>query len=158
MINKKLIWIVVIFILIVLIPLIKTNQINLVQPRGNIIDRYPKFIWSGDYDEYNLLVSNTNSFENPLIDLVLENNSFRSNRLDYGQYYWKIIGIKNNKTFETETIKFTIDSAVSFSMKDSTFKNIGNVESRLSSLTGFVILNPNQEIELENKTYKLEQE
>jgi len=129
-----------------------------VQPRGNSIDRYPKFIWSGNCETYNLLVSNTNSFENPLIDLVLENNSFRSNRLEFGEYYWKIIGIKNNETFETETIKFTIDSVVSFSMKDSTFKNIGNVKSRLSSLTGFVVLNPNQEIELENKTYKLEQE
>ena len=159
MISKKIEWVLVILVLVIVTTaIIKTNEINVIGPRGSISNQYPLFSWTGNFDQFHLLVDDNNQFENPLINVTLEENSFRSKQLDSGKYYWKVVGFKENRKVETGIIKFILDSVVSFSLDGDTLINTGNVKSRLSTPTGFVVLNPNQRIKTEDENYTLEQE
>jgi len=156
MINKKIKWTIVILLVLVILFFL-FQKVILIKPRGRVTDISPNFVWFGNYEEYNLLVAEDKSFENPLIDVVVNGNSFESEELDFGEYYWKIVYSKNNETFEVSPVRFIVNSFVAFSFTGNFIRNIGNVDSNLIGPTGLVVLEKNQEIELEKGDYKLEQ-
>ncbi|MBU1445556.1 MAG: hypothetical protein ABIJ20_02575 [Nanoarchaeota archaeon] len=155
--NKKIIGMIVVLILIVLIIFFVRSKVILIKPRGMITETKPNFVWTGDYDGYNLLVSEEKNFENLIINVKVDERSFVSDELDFGDYYWKIVYNKNNETFETNLVKFTINSFVAFSIGGNFIKNVGNVGSNLMGPTGFVVLEREQEIEIQEGDYRLEQ-
>jgi hypothetical protein len=135
------------------------NSLNLVYPSGDIEDRSPEFEWYGNYEEYNLLVDDDNSFDNPLLDVKLIGNSFNyDGELDIGEYYWKVIGTKDGKLVESSVFKFGVKSVVAYSIRDNILINKGNTKSKLGSITGDVVLDPNRGVEIdEGGNYTLEQ-
>jgi len=156
MINKKIVGIIVILLVLVILFL-QLQKVILIKPKGAITETEPRFVWMGNSEEYNLLVSEERTFENLIIDVTLNEKSFVSDELDLGNYYWKIVYEKNNETFETNPVKFTINSFVAFSIEGSFLKNVGNIGSRLVSTTGFVVLEPNEKTEFKEGDYRLEQ-
>ena len=92
-----------------------------------------------------------------MVDVIVTENSFKSDELNFGKYSWKLVYSKNNETFETRPISFTINSFVAFSIDGNFIKNVGNVGSNLIGPTGFVVLDRDQETELQQGEYRLEQ-
>ncbi|MBU3940613.1 MAG: hypothetical protein KKH88_01660 [Nanoarchaeota archaeon] len=158
--TEKRKWGIIVFLILIvfIVSYFQFQRVVLIKPRGIITDVYPSFFWSGENREYNLLVAKTESFENPVIDVLVGGNYFRSFRMDLGEYYWKLLWEYENKTFETKPVKFTIESFVAFSMEKEFLVNIGNVKSILTTPTGFVILDINQRTNLsEEEKYTFEQ-
>ena len=81
----------------------------------------------------------------------------------FGEYYWKVIAIKNNKEISSSVGKFKIDSVVATEINE-TLKNVGNTKvdveiSNDAGITGSAVLDVNEEIPIrENNTlYKIRQ-
>jgi hypothetical protein len=111
-----------------------------------ILDRYPEIEWSGNSNDYLLLIDNDIDFKSPLINITQNSSYFKINdQLDFGDYYIKII---DNIHHKYKISKFTVSSYVAVTVdKDGNIINDGNtkiIASDSISTTGGVILDINQ--------------
>jgi hypothetical protein len=132
------------------------SSIVLLSPSGIIYDRSPIFIWGGFDENYKLLVDDNPDFNSPIVDVYVNGNQYEVNEnLDIGEYYWKVIGQSKDK--ESITGRFALDSLVGYSIGGTKLRSIGNVLTKLNGITGFVILEPGEIIDIQEGNYSLEQ-
>lgn len=142
------------------------NTIKLIEPNNVIDDRSPEFRWYGNKGSYRLLVDDDINFENPLVDVQVEENSYQINReLDIGKYYWKVI----SDDLESVTGMFVVESLVSVKLDENKLQNVGNVPINVTvkertsgswSIVGAAVLDVKEVLEREsdNETlYEAEQ-
>lgn len=139
--------------ILIVIIFIFLNNIILLAPYGIVYDRTPKLAWSGFDKEYRLLVDENYDFDNPIIDVLVNENQFNINKeLDFGEYYWKVIS--NDQ--ESITGYFTIDSMIQIELNKK-LRNKGNTPVLISGITGRSVLDIGEEIDVkqgENYTIK----
>lgn len=153
--NKRRNTVIVFLVITILIfgSILFLNNIVLLGPAGQIYDTTPGFIWSGFEDDYRLLVDQSSEFESPIIDVPVKGNKFTvSEGLDFGGYYWKVIS--EDKT--SITGYFVIDSEIRMEL-DEKLRNKGNTPVLISGLTGRAILDINEEMNVTEGEYKVEQ-
>ncbi len=137
------------------------NTIRLIEPDNIIDDRTPELKWYGNKDGYRLLIDDDADFENPLVDVRVEGNSYQINRdLDIGTYYWKVIA----DDLESVTGMFVIGSLVSVKLDENKLKNVGNVPINVTikekiggswSIVGAAVLDVREVLEREDNNETL---
>ena len=142
------------------------NSITLIEPNNNkiIYDRTPEFEWISRYDYFRFYLSSDRDFRNLIVSDEVYSSSYKINQsLYFGEYYWKVIAIENNREISSSVFRFQIDSVVATEINE-TLKNVGNtkVDVEISNdvgITGSAVLDVNEEIPIrENNTlYKIRQ-
>ena len=142
------------------------NSVTLIEPSNNkvIYDRTPEFKWISRYNYFKFYLSNDKDFRNLIVSEEVYGSNYKINQsLYFGEYYWKVIAIKNNKEISSSVGKFKIDSVVATEINE-TLKNVGNTKvdveiSNDAGITGSAVLDVNEEIPIrENNTlYKVRQ-
>ena len=141
------------------------NSVTLIEPNNKVIyDRTPEFEWISRYDYFRFYLSSDRDFRNLIVSEEVYGSNYKINQsLYFGEYYWKVIAIKNNKEISSSVGKFKIDSVVATEINE-TLKNVGNTKvdveiSNDAGITGSAVLDVNEEIPIrENNTlYKVRQ-
>lgn len=152
-INKSVILVISVFAIIQLF-----NSVLILGPNQDTLNRKPEFSWYGNHDKYRLVVDNDPEFENPVVDILTnERNYLVQENLDLGEYYWKVIGYKNNEETNSLTGRFVVMSYVGYSLENNELTNVGNVISKLTGPTGYVVLDINDNHELIEGEYNIQQ-
>ena len=150
-INKKLeAEVLVVIALFLFIFLISLDSVILISPSdvSSIIERNPNLEWKGNYNYYDLVISKNADLSDPIVSTrVYGNNYFVKNKLDFGEYYWKIIGYKEKKVAESVIKKISIVSLVAL----TDFRNTGNTQLSVNfrndyGITGAMILGINEQL------------
>ena len=140
-----------IFINLITIPLFSPSE------RAYTTHRQPTFSWGGMQGEYVLYVDDNPAFISPLVAKVSGNSYGFGHDLDFGTYYWKV----QAGPMSSMVSKFTLGSSVILSRSENAIKNEGNVELKLSGIsgaTGFLILDVGEDAAIEgNENVKAEQ-
>ena len=146
-------------IIIFLVIFLAFESLTLISPIGTVTERSPVFEWRGDYDNYRILVDDDKLFETPILDTEFSEEYFEyEGEFDFGEYYWKLIVIDGDRIIESKPIKFDVIPLVAYSIDEQELINEGNADSKLSSITGEVVLEPGESMNLEEEDYLLEQE
>ena len=141
------------------------NSVTLIEPNNKVIyDRTPEFEWISRYDYFIFYLSNDRDFRNLIVSEEVYGSNYKINQsLYFGEYYWKVIAIENNREISSSVGKFRIDSVVATEINES-LRNVGNtkVDVEISNdvgITGSAVLDVNEEIPIrENNTlYKVRQ-
>lgn len=156
---KKYFFITTITILL-LISIFAINDLIIpLEPKNNqiITDTEPTFRWIGNADE--IYIDDNPDFTSPLIQKTNGNNHKIGSRLDFGDYYWKLNGIK-----DSGIMHFTLDSLVSLELdqnsNDVNLVNTGttdlDIEVKEKSkdswvITGNIILEQDESLDLKIK-------
>lgn len=148
--NKKIIIetiLITVFILITVYYFISYSSfIILKNPKNEavIYDRYPELLWKGNSDFYIVLLDDNINFDTPIVNVSVNSTNYKVNRrLEFGEYYFKIIDTKNN--YE-KLSKFTLQSLIAIELDDG-IKNVGNTRIRAVDnilVTGAAVLEINQ--------------
>ena len=163
--ELKLLFIIVfLFLIISIIYLI--NAVVLIYPNNNevIYNRNPEFKWVGRYDLYKFYLSSDENFTNLIISEEIYNTNYKiSDNLYFGDYYWKVIAVQNNRKISSSVNKLRIESLVATEINES-LKNVGNtavdveILDKGGKVTGEAILDINEEMNAENNSlYKVRQ-
>ncbi len=171
MINKRLLESEILILIVVAVFFIvgySLDTVALIEPKGNIEDIRPEFVWYSNYDMYRLIVDDDLEFNNPIIDIHVKEEYYEVNRdLDFGKYYWKVIGYEDGEEMKSAVGIFSIQSLVQLRVGEDEIENSGNTPVNLKmkkkeggawSIVGAVVLDINEKIITENDTlYEAEQ-
>src|SRR3989344_4073188 len=155
---KILIIIIFLFLVISIIYLI--NSVVLIYPNNNeiVYDRTPEFTWAGRYDFYMFYLSTDKNFANLIIsDKVYETSYVLTEDLYFGDYYWKVVSIDNEREISSNVNKLRVESVVATEINE-TLKNVGNtlvdveVLDKTGTITGAAVLDVNQELGVNNNS------
>jgi hypothetical protein len=133
---------------VIALAVITWLSMSMVQPHyplnGMVTDdRTPSFQWSGQRQEYELLIDDDPGFGSPLSYNVFGNEHAVDEEMEFGTYWWKV----RSGGAESSTSKFTVVSTVALSrMGPNAIMNSGNVPLlvHLGGLTGAATLAVNQ--------------
>ncbi len=135
--------------LIILGFLFLITTIKLESPQGEIFERKPTFQWTGFSPSYKLILDENPEFTSPEIKVVKEKKYTPKENLPLGEYYWKIIGLR-----ESKVKKFRIISKVSIKKEDKEIINDGNTRIKLGfkpQITGAAILDLQEKANIPEK-------
>lgn len=158
-INPGIIMANLIVISLAVVSYLNLNSIQPLYPLNNMVTdvRTPTFEWSGQRQNYELLIDDNPGFSSPSIFDAAGNSHMVEKELDFGMYWWKV----RSGDAESGARKFTLVSTVALSrLGRNLIKNSGNTALlvHLSGLTGAATLAVNQTLEIgEKENVKAEQ-
>ena len=135
-------------------------SVQAIQPFGGAVtdDRTPLFEWSGPTGMYVLMIDDDPEFGSPLTYDISGTSYAPAQDLDFGDYWWKVVGGSG----ETMPRRLTVVSTVALSRPSGDHvENSGNTPVILhrDGVTGAAILAVNQSLEIgEDENVKAEQE
>ena len=140
----------ILFIIMVLYLISLINSIILVFPKQSEIsfDRNPEFQWIGRYNYYEFYLSRDEESSNLIIkDQVYGTKYKRKEQLGFGEYYWKVVAVENERKISSNVQRFKVESLVATEI-NNTLKNVGNTIVDVESfdngvITGSAVLDVN---------------
>lgn len=111
--------------------LLNSNKVILTQPDmySQSTNITPEFLFSSNLDVYRIVVDDDSDFSSPVInEIILENTFTPDFGLSFGKYYWKVIGFKDQKSYESKTSVFELVSLVSTEVTSDIIRNTGNTK------------------------------
>lgn len=156
----------ILFITIVVFLFNLVNSVILVYPKDNGVtyDRSPEFRWNGRYNYYRFYLGSDKDFNNLIVSDEVYTSSYKiKDKLSFGNYYWKVVAVNNDREISSAIYRLRIESLVATEINE-TLKNVGNTVLDVEALdntgkiTGSAILDIDQEMKANNDTlYKVEQ-
>jgi hypothetical protein len=160
--KRTPVWILPAVTVLLVLLLIAIPKIITLGPTGTLYGNSVSFKWISitGYSYYTLLVDDNPEFTSPLIAETNSNYRDLSN-ISAGNYYWKIVGYKEEGNFDESAVnQFSIQPVVSLQREGNGLRNTGNVAAFLNlikgSITGKAILDINSSKEIENDVKEVE--
>ena len=125
---------------VVILFLVFNLGIILVSPLDEIetFERNIEFRWTGWNREYEFFLDNNRDFASPEVRII-RGTRILVEDLDIGDYWWKV----RSRNVESKAQKFSVISKVGLDILEEEngllLRNSGNVEEKISSITGRVI-------------------
>lgn len=144
---KKLEVLAILLALPILIIILNQNNIILISPDSYFTTTSitPEFVFSSNLDKYRIVIDDDADFSTPLVDeIILENRFVPEFGLSFGKYYWKVIGFKQDKAYQSKVSSFEVVSVVSTQVGLDTVRNTGNtkisVREKLATPSGYSVV------------------